>query len=452
MQRLHNVRQLGLAHMVFPGANYSRFSHSLGACHNAQRLLSAIERNSGKKLNGDLQVYRLVAMLHDVGHYPFSHATEHVIANFYSKDLLAPTAPPKKKAASTTIAPTKKKQSRQSPSAYKHEPLGEYIIRFSPEIKKILKSHGIDNEQIAETFAKSTPDPLIGIISSDLDCDRLDYLKRTAHNSGAPYGSVDIGFIIDQATIDEDGTFCFRAKAARAADHLLVARYFDYMQVPFHKTVVSLEWSLVSCIEQLLIRGLIDCSGNSIEEHVHSGSWSTFDDQMLIAKFRELRASISERGKSSPILKDHLAAVLDRRPAKMIASWDKIIANRDRQTKAKDEFIARSKLANVATKLSLDINRFHLWTTPVLFSKLDGSMDGDRSEDALAEAVQILGEGSRKSSLLLSRVDCLVHLLSSHQMSGLRVYYLPEAGRPVDGKIREAIVENFADLLGQPTF
>jgi uncharacterized protein len=84
-QRLHNVRQLGLAHLVFPSAGYSRFAHSVGACHNAGRILDAIQLNApssaarGKKK----QAYRLAALLHDIGHYPFSHATEHAIQSFY---------------------------------------------------------------------------------------------------------------------------------------------------------------------------------------------------------------------------------------------------------------------------------------------------------------------------------------------------------------------------------
>jgi HD superfamily phosphohydrolase len=78
-QRLHNVRQLGLAHLVYPGAEYSRFAHSLGACHVAGRMLRGINQNCQKQLDDDeIQMYRLTGLLHDLGHYPFSHAMEYV--------------------------------------------------------------------------------------------------------------------------------------------------------------------------------------------------------------------------------------------------------------------------------------------------------------------------------------------------------------------------------------
>lgn len=76
-QRLHNIKQLGLAYLVYPTLNYTRFSHSLGACHVMGRLLEAIERNAEYVLSpSDKQLYRLAALLHDIGHYPFSHTME----------------------------------------------------------------------------------------------------------------------------------------------------------------------------------------------------------------------------------------------------------------------------------------------------------------------------------------------------------------------------------------
>jgi HD superfamily phosphohydrolase len=85
-QRLRNVKQLGLAALVYPGANYSRFAHSIGACHLVGRILDAIQRNTGNPFSTDtVQRYRLAALLHDIGHYPFSHVVENVVENVYKK-------------------------------------------------------------------------------------------------------------------------------------------------------------------------------------------------------------------------------------------------------------------------------------------------------------------------------------------------------------------------------
>src|SRR5713101_5180121 len=90
-QRLRNVKQLGLAPLVFPGADYSRFSHCLGACHVTGSILEAL-RSSGSAdslTDERIQIYRLSALLHDVGHYPFSHAMEEAVKDYYSSLLLS---------------------------------------------------------------------------------------------------------------------------------------------------------------------------------------------------------------------------------------------------------------------------------------------------------------------------------------------------------------------------
>lgn len=91
-QRLHNVRQLGLAHLVYPGAEYSRFAHSLGACHIAGKMLRGIEQNCSRPFDEhEIQMYRLGGLLHDLGHYPFSHAMEHEVEDYYKTNaFLAP--------------------------------------------------------------------------------------------------------------------------------------------------------------------------------------------------------------------------------------------------------------------------------------------------------------------------------------------------------------------------
>lgn len=461
MQRLHNVRQLGLAHLVYPGANYSRFAHSIGACHNASNLIEAVSRNSGTVIpEKAAQEYRIVALLHDIGHYPFSHAMEHVVEEHYARGLVSPTPTRSAKATvsaqqsaaptpTSNVTPLASGSGPVPPLSYDHEPLGEQIIRKNPELAEIMVRHDIDPATIADKFAKVVPDPLIGIISSDLDCDRLDYLKRTAHNSGAPYGSVDIRFLIDQATVDDNGTFCFHPKAARAADHLLVSRYFDYMQVPYNKTVAALEWSLVTSLRALLERGIIDCSSAAVDAMIVNGLWNHFDDQKLMGHFRELASEIRLEPKEA-VLHRHLQAVLDRRPAKLIAGWDEVMPRRG-GTSTKNEFIADRLREEVAKDLSLDINRLHIWTTkPVLFSKANGSVDpGYLSEEDIAEAVQILDTDQCAAKLLVHRKDSLVSQLSSFQMSGLRLYYLPEENE-LDPALRLAIVARFSKALGPP--
>ena len=458
LQRLHNVHQLGLAHLVFPGANYTRHAHSIGACHNAGRMLEAIKRNTNFNLcdvEQDFAKYRIIALLHDVGHYPFSHATEHVIKDYYT----APTSGSslfvsKNEADPTTPAP-------KEPLFSDHEKLGAFIIENDPEISAVLKRNNFDPREIAERFRMLQPEysTLSGVISSDLDCDRLDYLRRTAANSGAPFGSVDINFIIDQATLDDEGNFCFKPKAARAADHLLISRFYDYMQVPFNKTAVALEWSLVECLKELFARKVIDPSSSAMQQRILQGDdWLTFDDQYLFGRFREMRKDSD----CSQLLKCHLDSISLRRPAKMLASWDTLRRKHASDAGSKSDFYSQhSKIHNSLREIvrefcdgkGIDFSRFYVWQTKVKFMKDEPDAEIGKSDPSyFAEGVHILDSTTGLANRLFRRPDMLVNTLNESYLSGLRVYYLPSnGGESSVESIRREFLEYAKTRFDNPT-
>lgn len=452
-QRLHNVKQLGLANLVFPGAGYSRFSHSIGACHNASQLVDAIGRNTGELMKPERkQAFRLVGLLHDIGHYPFSHATEHVISNYYVEtELLSPAVHSLGGAATAqlanppgaAVAPT----SQPAPVSYGHEDVGVEVIRNDPEIGRILDDAGIGKDDIADLFAGQKPDNLIGIISSDLDCDRLDYLRRTAHFSGAPYGSVDIDFIIDHATLDVEGRFCLLPKALRAADHLLVSRYYDYMQVPFHKTVAALEWSLVSCLRALLERGILDCSGAAIKKAVCAGEWCHFDDQQVFEHFKKLLTEVNEGDPELLLLRDHIHAITRRRPAKLVEAWEEIRLISDRRTATQMAKLATIAVDSIASRLGIDRRRLYVWSLPLKMSKLQDRATA--TDEQLAEAVHILDPETGRSEVLNEFRETILSQLGKYHYSGLRIYYLPPDGRDDKGLIQQ-IKSDLIDAIGHP--
>lgn len=242
---------------------------------------------------------------------PFSHAFEHEIEEFYTNsDFLEGGLTPHFAGG----------------GVWDHEEMGAKVLALDPELRGILSKYKIQPNDIEDAFKKPA-NPLGGILSSDLDCDRLDYLRRTAHHSGLPYGNVDINYIIDQATTDEVGQFCFGKKAIRAADHLLVSRYFDYLQVPYHKSVVALEWSLRVIIRELLVRSKMRCSAADMRQLVESKGWRNFDDNTILARARELRDCLKEhRGRpnrDNGVLA-HLDAILHRTPAKVVAAYEAV--------------------------------------------------------------------------------------------------------------------------------
>ncbi len=190
-QRLRNVKQLGLANYVFPGADYSRFAHSLGVCHVTGRILEAISPSSEGVADRDKQLYRLAGLLHDVGHYPYSHAMEEAIQDHYASDFLEPIS--------------SEQEGNGAPESgefvggerfFMHERVGKEVLTRDKEICELLDDSGYSPQEIYSVFVREEPPRFANLISADLDADRIDYLLRTAHHTGLPYGSVDLDYLL----------------------------------------------------------------------------------------------------------------------------------------------------------------------------------------------------------------------------------------------------------------
>ncbi len=437
-QRLHNVRQLGLAHLVFPGAGYSRFAHSIGACHNAGKIIAAIKKNSTAAIDDTKeQTFRIAALLHDIGHYPYSHAMEHVIESYYTSGKISKIDSQEISLAGLT----------KEPPFYDHESLGDHIFDSDDELTNIFKKHEFDKINVRNIFEPSEYNKMRGIVSSDLDCDRLDYLRRTVHHSGAPYGSVDIDYLIEHATIDGEGRFCFEDKALRAADHLLIARYYDYLQIPFHKTVAALEWSLNTGIEELFSSGKVDCSSKEILKKINEDYWHYFDDQFMQMMFRQLLGEIgTSRNDETQIKSDHLRAILYRKPAKVLASSQLTGDLNDDRQKMQVKLV-KAGLSAICKKYSIDERRIYIWTVPVKFTKIESSRLIELfTDDEKLEAVNIYNRVSKESKPLIHMKQSLMIHLSKMQYFGTRVYYLPPNGA-LDGLLRANLQQSFAELI-----
>src|SRR5438128_2506912 len=155
VQRLRYVRQLGHAFLVHPGATHSRFEHALGAYHLARRALAHLEETTGARLDaGDALAVRLAALLHDIGHYPFSHALEEA-------------------------------------GLPHHEALAERHLA-SGDLATRLAQIGARCETLLALIQGRSRAPLAGLVSGSLDVDKLDYLSRDAWMCGVPYGVIDV--------------------------------------------------------------------------------------------------------------------------------------------------------------------------------------------------------------------------------------------------------------------
>lgn len=421
-QRLRSVKQLGLAHLVFPGADYSRFSHSLGVCHVTGLILQAL-KNSGQPFEEKkVQRYRLAGLLHDVGHYPFSHAMEEAIADHYSAELLNDSA----EEASTHFGRR----------FYDHEDLGGLIVGQDPELKALLKDAGFEPEAISSLFRREDPEQHKNLISSDFDADRIDYLMRTARHSGLPYGSIDLPYLLSQLRRGPNDEICLSHKAVRAADHFLLSRYFDYAQVAYHKTVAALELVLKDTIGDLLRSGQLACRPQDIRRMLSDGSWASFCDADILKLIEELARS---SGEAAPQLRAR--AIIQRKPPKLIWELEELVplgAGNGQRNMAKR--LIRANKPTWANYFDIPMEHWKEWSVGTTLTKIGAlvspsllAQPAEDDRDKYEQAVKILLPDN-STRALFSYGRSLMSVLAKHEMVKVRLYVLvpPRAVHRVD--------------------
>ncbi len=282
-QRLRNIKQLGLSEYVFPGATHSRFIHSIGVMDVGRR---AFDKLFGERVFSDnhqrlKETLKLACLLHDIGHAPLSHSTESAMP------MLSELKIPKRFL-------TKKDQSSDRQAT--HE---DYTIKaivdssFSESFKLAQDSFGVDKNCVADLIVGHCSDAkyftiddvnyfglLSQLVSSELDCDRMDYLLRDSYFCGVSYGSYDLDWLLDNldiAIVDKVATLGISERAVITFDDFLLSRYHMFVMVYFHYRSV--------CLEQLLLRFFETAPGDytipaNIEEYIDH------DDHHLMKKLR----------------------------------------------------------------------------------------------------------------------------------------------------------------------
>jgi HD superfamily phosphohydrolase len=265
-QRLRYVRQLGLAYLVYPGATHTRFEHALGAYHLARLTLSLLDERgelAGVSIE-ERAVTQAAALLHDVGHYPFSHALEEI-------------------------------------GALHHEEVATPLV-LSGEVAEVLsRSLGADApERVIALIRGRSDSPLQGLVSGSLDLDKIEYLKRDALMCGVPYGEIDVDRLLNSLVLVDEPETGRRVvgvleKGLSALESLLFAKYQMYRNVYWHHAVRSATAMYKRLVDEALGAG-----------HIDARALSAFDDESLLHR-------LAERGRS-PLL----AALRERRLYKRV--------------------------------------------------------------------------------------------------------------------------------------
>lgn len=269
-RRLQGIKQLSMTNWVFPGAEHTRFIHSLGVMYIADQMAMHLDCFN----DGERQLLRLAGLLHDIGHYPLSHVTESVYRShlkLYDGSLNAHNATIEKKVNEIYIcSPETKQEIKKLPeymeSRYSdrmhHETMGTNVIKFDSEIIDIIKNECdfIDIDDICDIIVghvdrKPELSVFVQLIHSELDADGIDYIMRDASFSGTSYGSFELGMLLRNLTICEDNgvkIVGIRPKGITIVDQYLINKFFSYKQIIFNKHVAILDF-MVEKITHALI-------------------------------------------------------------------------------------------------------------------------------------------------------------------------------------------------------
>ncbi|PYI50205.1 HD domain-containing protein [Paenibacillus flagellatus] len=214
-QRLRRIRQLGTSFMTFHGAEHSRFSHSLGVYEVARRIISQFERNGYADWPSEERLLCLcAALLHDIGHGPFSHSVERVFGTH-------------------------------------HEEWTCRLVLGDTEVNRVLREADPDlPRKVSDVICKSyDKEIVVSLISSQLDADRMDYLLRDAYFTGVHYGTFDLERIL-RVIRPHQGHMVVKESGMHAIEDYLMSRYQMYWQVYFHPVTRSSEIVLRKIFER----------------------------------------------------------------------------------------------------------------------------------------------------------------------------------------------------------
>ena len=239
-QRLRYVRQLGWTYLVYPGATHSRFEHALGTHHLSRRTLALLCEAEDSTSIGEVDqaIVRSAALLHDVGHYPFSHALEEI-------------------------------------GALHHEDVARPLITEGSVASILAAQLGKDAPlKVFDLIRGRSESPLQGLISGSLDLDKIEYLKRDAFMCGVPYGEIDVDRLTNSFVLVDDPETGRRSlgvqeKALSALESLLFAKYQMYRNVYWHHAVRSATAMYKRLVEDAVKADVVDVQ--SLARHTDEG-------------------------------------------------------------------------------------------------------------------------------------------------------------------------------------
>ncbi|UCB59903.1 MAG: HD domain-containing protein [Candidatus Bathyarchaeota archaeon] len=353
MQRLHRLRQLAGAEYVYPSANHTRFEHSIGTLHLSQRITE--NSNITQYLSNDeSQMIRLAALLHDVGHGPFSHVFEHLLEKFLDKT---------------------------------HEELTTWVIEKS-EVGDILRKVGFNPNKVAKLATGSLQQKgkafIDQIIQSAIDVDKLDFIVRDTYHTGAKYGNVDVFRLIHMIDVLNEN-LAIDYGALSALESFILARIESFKSIYFHRVSRAAQIMLALAMEKAKDElGLINFK--KPEEYLSLNDYTVWTMLKLCEKSRRIMDNL-ERRRLIKCAYDQTFHVKDKTVSRLFSTEEIRNEMRDRiaeKAGVKSEFI----VIDVPTLSSVPYHHSAL-LEPMEIPVFHKTRDGRRIPQRLSEVSKI---------------------------------------------------------------
>lgn len=416
-QRLRRIRQLGVSHLTYPGAEHTRFNHSLGVFQVAQRMLEGLlklygeESSMGRRIVEHRGHVKAAALLHDTGHAPFSHLME-----------------------------------RAFEETADHEERSQRMIAGEKStIPSILKKHGLTARTVADIVGKRfTHRFLQDIVSSSLDADRMDYLLRDAHFTGVRYGVYDLEWLMNCVCLgtlrpeqEDQGEavlrLCLdRKRGLYSAEQLMMARQHMSVQVYFHKSTRRWEAHLLCLFREAARLAQMDKlpSGTLPAVKAYFAEMGGVDDDVFLEVDEPTVIGCLGLWAGSTQKQHALLARL----AKAYLRREKIFKMKELHASVANAAEWRNLLEEQPAKWQnhweLDDISFSAYKMPKAAEKED-EPEGYFQKIA-TNAVLLSGGGSEDAAVPVQEVSPIFRMLGAEQPRFLRLYFLPEMAQVID--------------------
>jgi len=434
-QRLRHLKQLAMSQMAYPNATHTRFAHSLGALAIMEKITQIAKKSGQIKLSRKQEEnLRLAALLHDIGHYLYSHLMERLD----KVKLIKEQVDVPKKAEQTL--------DRSGDPYPEHDLVGTFIVNNQSDLIEALGGKR-RAKMIANLFGPKRPTQsqrilqLSKLVHSSLDMDRLDYLLRDSQATGVPYGQIDLNYILNNLKISPSGMVGISEKAMPAAEQFLLARFFMHRTVYYHKTTFGIEEACRQLLRRLRDQGKYEIpkDGKEIRELVTSEALGTFTDAYVDQLIHK-----AANNEQDQVIQALARSIQKRQPPKLLKEIPILGSVEQSHEPHKGTIFklnCKHHLYNLSKELNVPLEHFILCETPPLRLEKRGplvaaeeAMKADWKEEE--ELIKVFETGESEPKSLVDIPYSLLSKCAGLFYQSFRLYVVYE-GKDKDNVITE---------------